>query len=264
MVAWRARIGLIKPTHRGKSFAYWYKNAPEGVEIVPTFIGFRSERRESFLEGFKKAEALAVQLKEVGCNIISVSGTPPFLLKGLDFERRWAAELSEKIGLPVVTPMEPHALALRALGVNKVAVATYYGRELNQAIANYFSRFDIKSEMMPGLSATGQSSGLYTTSLLELDEVSYTDVYRHCKNALATMPPVEAIYINGGGWDAAPAIDYLERDLKVKVVWALAAEMWLTYHVLKIENSVSGSGALLSGNYAPAVEHPIAKKEKES
>jgi maleate cis-trans isomerase len=82
-----ARIGLIKPTHRGKSFAYWYNHAPEGVEIVPTFIGFRSEKRESFLEGFKKAEELAVQLKEVGCDIISVSGTPPFLLKGLDFER---------------------------------------------------------------------------------------------------------------------------------------------------------------------------------
>jgi hypothetical protein len=48
MVAWRARIGLIKPTHRGKSFAYWYNHAPEGVEIVPTFIGFRSEKRESF------------------------------------------------------------------------------------------------------------------------------------------------------------------------------------------------------------------------
>ena len=78
MVAWRARIGLIKPTHRGKSFAYWYKHAPEGVEIVPTFIGFRSEKRESFFEGFKRAEELAVQLKEVGCDIIAVSGTPPF------------------------------------------------------------------------------------------------------------------------------------------------------------------------------------------
>jgi len=98
MVAWRARIGLIKPTHRGKSFAYWYKNAPEGVEIVPTFIGFRSEKPESFLAGFKKAEDLAVQLKEVGCDIISVSGTPPFLLKGLDFERQWAADLSAKSG----------------------------------------------------------------------------------------------------------------------------------------------------------------------
>jgi maleate cis-trans isomerase len=105
---------------------------------------------------------------------------------------------------------------------------------------------------MPGLSLTGESSGLYTTSLLALDEVSHMDVYRHCKRALANMPPVDAVYINGGGWDAAPAIDYLERDLKIKVVWALAAEMWLTYHILKIENPVPGGGVLLSGNYAPA------------
>jgi Arylmalonate decarboxylase len=156
MVAWRARVGLIKPTHRGKSFAYWYNHAPEGVEIVPTFIGFRSEQRESFLEGFKKAEELAVQLKDVGCDIISVSGTPPFLLKGLEFERQWAAKLSEKIGLPVVTPMEPHAIALKALGARRVAVATYYGHELNQAIVNYFAKFAIQSELMPGLSMTGE------------------------------------------------------------------------------------------------------------
>jgi maleate cis-trans isomerase len=259
MVAWRARIGLIKPTHRGKSFAYWYKHAPEGVEIVPTFIGFRSEKRENFLEGFKKAEKLAMQLKEVGCDIISVSGTPPFLLKGLDFERQWAGELSAKIDLPVVTPMEPHAIALQTLGVRKVALATYYGNELNQAIVNYFSRFGIESEVMPGLSATGQSSGLYTTSLLALDEVSHMDVYRHCKKALTSMSSVEAIYINGGGWDAAPAIGYLERDLKIKVVWALAAEMWLTYHRLKIDHPLSDSGVLLSGKYAPVIKR--TKKE---
>ncbi len=178
MFAWRARIGLIKPTHRGKSFAYWYKHAPEGVEIVPTFIGFRSEKRESFLEGFKKAEAPAVQLKEVGCDIIAVSGTPPFLLKGLDYERQWAADLSAKIGLPVVTPMEPHAIALQTFGVRNVAVATYYGNELNEAIVNYFARFGLESELMPGLSMTGVSSGFYTTSLRALDEVSYMDVYR--------------------------------------------------------------------------------------
>src|SRR5215475_3491724 len=217
MVAWRARIGLIKPTHRGKSFAYWYNHAPEGVEIVPTFIGFRSEKRESFLEGFKKAEALAVQLKEVGCDIIAVSGTPPFLLKGLDYERQWAADLSTKIGLPVVTPMEPHAIALQTLGVRKVAVATYYGNELNQAIVNYFSRFGLQSELMPGLSLTGESSGLYTTSLLALDEVSHMDVYRHCKRALADMTRMNAVYINVRVCDAASAIHYVERHLGVKV-----------------------------------------------
>jgi hypothetical protein len=28
--------------------------------------------------------------------------------------------------------------------------------------------------------------------------------------------------------------------------------MWLTYHILRIENPVTGGGVLLSGNYAPA------------
>ena len=93
MFAWRARIGLIKPTHRGKSFHFWYKHAPEGVEIVPTFIGFRSGKKEGFLNAFERAEQSARELKEAGCDIISVSGTPPFLIKGLDFERQWAAEL---------------------------------------------------------------------------------------------------------------------------------------------------------------------------
>ena len=104
--------------------------------------------------------------------------------------------------------MEPHAIALQTLGARKVAVATYYGNELNQAIVDYFSRFGLQSELMPGLSMTGESSGLYTTSLLALDEVSHMDVYRHCKGALANAS-VDALYINGGGWDAAPAIEYL-------------------------------------------------------
>ncbi len=252
MFAWRARIGLLKPTHRGKTFAFWFVHAPEGVEIVPTFIGFRSGHKESFLKGFDRAEEIAVQLKEVKCDIISVSGTPPFLLKGLDFERKWAADLSKKVGLPVVTPMEPHAIALKSMGVKKVAVATYFGNELNQSIVNYFGRFGMESTVIPGFDFKGQKEDLYTTPLLALDEVSYMDVYRHCKHGLERLgASADAIYINGGGWDAAPAVELLENDLKVKVVWAIAAEMWLTYHRLKISLPLKGCGSLFSGNYEP-------------
>lgn len=252
MYAWRARIGLIKPTHRGKTFAFWYKYAADGVEIVPTFIGFRSGHKDKFLEGFQRAEEIAVQLKEVGCDIIQISGTPPFLLKGLDFERQWAADLSRKIGLPVVTAVEPHAIALKALGVKKVALATYFGDELNQAIVNHFSRFGLESFIMPGFSGTGQTEALYTTPLLRLDDVSYMDVYRHCKRGVQSLgTSVDAIYINGGGWDAAPAVQVLEDDLKVKVVWAIAAEMWLTYQRLAIDLRLQGCGSLFSGNYQP-------------
>ncbi len=254
MYAWRARIGLIKPTHRGKSFAFWYKHAPDGVEIVPTFIGFRTGERHKFVTGFERAEQLAMDLKEVGCHIITISGSPPFLIKGLDFERQFAADLSRKTGLPIVTAVEPHAIALKAMGVRKVALATYYRDELNQAIVNYFSRFGLESVVMPGLDFSGKSEDLYATPLMALDEVSYMDVYRHCKRGLLQSgASVDAIYINGGGWDAAPAIELLERDLKVKVVWAIAAEMWLTYHKLAISNRITGFGSLLSGEYTPDI-----------
>lgn len=252
MYAWRGRIGLIKPTHRGKTFAFWYKYAADGVEIVPTFIGFRSGHKDKFLEGFQRAEEIAVQLKEVGCDIIQISGTPPFLLKGLDFERQWASDLSKKIGLPVVTAVEPHPVALKAMGVKKVALATYFGDELNQAIVKHFSRFGLQSVIIPGFSGTGQTEALYTTPLLRLDDVSYMDVYRHCKRGVQNLAtPVDAIYINGGGWDAAPAVQLLEDDLNIKVVWAIAAEMWLTYHKLAIDIRLQGCGSLFSGNYRP-------------
>ena len=250
MFGWRARIGLIKPTHRGKGFHFWYDRAPEGVEIVPTFVGFRRSDRQTFENAFERIEQIAGDLQAVGCNIVVVSGTPPILLKGLDFERQWGDRLSQKIGLPVVTQMEPHALALLALGIKRVAIATYYGDELNDAIVRYFARFDIEGVVLGGLRIEDRQEALYTTSLRALDEVSYMQVYQYCKSGYQSLKqPVDAIYINGGGWDAPPAIDLLERDLGTEVVFALAAEMWATYKRLAIELSVSDCGALLRGNF---------------
>jgi len=250
MYGWRGRIGLIKPTHRGKSFAFWYKTAPDGVEIVPTFVGFRHGGRKAFSNAFERAEQLADDLKAVGCNILVVSGTPPFLLKGLDFEREWADRVSQKTGLPVITAMEPHALAMQALGVGRVAVATYYNEELNEAILTYLKRFDIEGVLFGGFSVAGKSEELYSTPMMALDEVSHAQVYQHCKEAFVRLPGrIDGIYINGGGWDAAPAIAPLERDLRTHVIWAAAADMWLTYKTMKISNPLSGYGAILTEKY---------------
>ena len=142
MYAWRARIGLIKPTHRGKSFHFWYERAPDGVEIVPTFVGFRRSDRRPSRRASSAIEQIADDLKAVGCQFISLSGTPPVLLKGLDFEREWRDRLAQKIGLPVVSQMEPHALALVALGVKRVAHRHLLRHdELNNAIKRYFAPF---------------------------------------------------------------------------------------------------------------------------
>ncbi len=243
----------MSPTHRGKVFAFWYRRAPEGVEIIPTFIGFRTSDKKTFAGAFERAGQLAEDLKSAGCDIIVVSGSPPVLLKGRDFEREWRDRLSQKLGVPVVSQMEPHALALQAMGIKRVAIATYYGDELNEAIVNYFRRFDIEGVALGGFQqAAGRKEALYTTSLTALDDVSAVQVYQYCKRGfLGLSRPVEGIYINGGGWDAQGAINFLEADLHTKVVFALAAEMWLTYRKLAIDLPVNDCGALLRDGYDP-------------
>ena len=251
MYAWRARIGLVKPTHRGKSFAPWFKTAPEGVEIVPTFVGFRSGTRKGFEGGTKRAEELCRQLAEVGCQAAVVSGSPPFLLEESVFEREFRARLEEELGIVVTTPNEPHAVALRALGAKRVALATYYTEHLNTALVNHFGVLGLNCVALDGYQKRpeGSDQELYTTPLMTLDTASYTDVYAHVMREVRELDqPVDAVYINGGGWDAARAVEPLEEDLGVPVVWAIAADIWMVYQELGINISAPGYGRLLRDN----------------
>ena len=251
MYAWRARIGLVKPTHRGKSFAPWYKTAPEGVEIVPTFVGFRSGTRKGFEGGPDRAEELVRQLAEVGCQAAVVSGSPPFLLHESTFERDFRARLEAELGIHVTTPNEPHALALRAMGAKRVAMATYYTEHLNTAFTNHFRVLGIDAVALDGYQKRPEASDqeLYTTPLMTLDTASYLDVYNHVRRELRELDePVDAVYINGGGWDAARAVEPLEDDLGIPVVWAIAADIWMIYQELGIKLAAPGYGQLLRDN----------------
>ena len=103
--------------------------------------------------------------------------------------------------------MEPGAIALQTIAAHRVAIATYYGDELNEAIAACFARFGLESTILGGYSATGQSEGLYTTPLRALDDVGSAEVYRYCKaGVLQAGGRVDALYINGGGWDYVPLV----------------------------------------------------------
>lgn len=245
--AWRAKIGVVKATHRGRTLGFWYNLAPEGVEVVTAMVGYRSGTRTSFGDqGLDRVRAATEELAELGCSAVMITGTPPFLLQGPEFEQEWCAEMEARLGRPVITPTLPHIYALKALGARRVAAATYYNDDLNQGIVRFFAHFDIDVVLLGGLQSGEPSEELYSTPLLSLDAVSYQDVYAYCKDGLvATGEDVDAIYINGSGWEAAPALRYLERDLDVPTVWAQAANVWYTYRRLLIRNETQGFGRLL-------------------
>lgn len=245
MYGWRARIGLIKPTLRGKSFAPWYRNAPDGVEILPTHIGYPKGDSDSFETGLARIDSLADELCTAGVDLLCVSGGPPFLLRGRRFEADWGAELAQRTGVEVIPPLQSHAEALTHLQARRVTVITYYKGELNDALVRYLAEFDLTAAVNPIRGTSGED--LYAVSMRDVETISWQDVYRHGRAAVS-KDPCDALYIHGAGWDAEAAVVALESDLGIPVVFGPVAEMWATYRRLRIQFNAPNLGTLVASD----------------
>jgi maleate cis-trans isomerase len=83
--------------------------------------------------------------------------------------------------------------------------------------------------------------------------ITSDQVYKYCQTGVEANRPVDALYINGAGWDAAPVISRLEQDLGISVVWGPVAEMWLSYWRLGISSPQPDCGLLLKERYGPVI-----------
>ena len=243
MYGWRARIGLIKPTLRGKSFAPWYKSAPDGVEILPTYVGYTKGEGAVFEAGLTRIETLADELCAVGVDLVCVSGGPPFLLRGAEFEREWASKLAQRTGRPVVPPLAAHVAALQSFGAKSVTVITYYKDDLNQAMRQYLETFGLVAAVHP--IDGGSAEELYAVSMRDVESITWQDVYRHARRACEGAE-ADALYIHGAGWDAEAAVAPLEADLGIPVIFGPVAEMWDAYRQLGIHFRAGHLGRLVS------------------
>lgn len=246
---WRGRVGYIRPVYHAKDIDFWNSTKPEGVSLAPVVLGYVDTSKGEFESGLTRAAELARELASTSCDIIAALGTPPFLMAGPERELEWAEELGTELGVPIATAMHPHLLALRAMGIKRPLVATYYREDLNAALEAYLGSFGLKPTVAGGFVPAGrppeEDGGMQSAGHLTINDAGFEEVYRHCKRAfLEQADRPDGIYINGSGWDAAPAVAYLEHDLGVPVIWAQHALSWYVYRMLDINNWKPGLGRL--------------------
>jgi maleate cis-trans isomerase len=235
----RRRIGVIKPTRRSRP-DFLTSRLERDLDVDVRNLEFRRGDRSTFETAFEDAEQLATELRGVGCVLVYVAGTPPFLLRGPAYEESWAETLSQRLGIPIVTPMTAHVRMLQEAGVRRALVASYYGPELVASIGSYLAQCAITPVLAPGFSLTGEAEGLYSTPLAALEQVSADQVVEYGKQiARSAVGAFDGVYVNGAGWDAEPAIAPLARALRVPVIWAQTAALRMVHRALGMERAAA-------------------------
>lgn len=234
--SWRGIVGLIKPTMRPGSLEEFIRLLPEGIGVIPLFVGIRRGTEDEFLEVIDAYEAKVAELVEHKVDLVHPEGAPPFMVHGYKGEEKIIKDWEKKYKVPIVTASMTQVEALRALKVKKFVGVTYFTGKINEVFSRYFAEAGFQVMAMEGIPVAFEDVG----------RLSSQEVYAHTRNAFLQHPDAEAIYMLGSGWRTLNIIHLLEEDLQVPVVHAVPARVWSVQKRLHVRQTVRGFGRLLA------------------
>ncbi|MBI2359390.1 MAG: hypothetical protein HYV04_10915 [Deltaproteobacteria bacterium] len=236
MYAWRGTVGLVKPTYRAGSLERFIRLMPDGVGVIPRYVGVRSGTEKEFQEALAIAEQRLAELAGLKVDLVVIQGVPPIMLRGYRFDAELVQTLEAKYRVPVLTATATQVDALRALGAKRLVGLTYFKDDMNPKFARFFEEAGFEVAAM---------KGCVDRPFSELGKIAAEEIYGWAKKAFVEVGGGDCLYLLGAGWDCLPAIEPLERDLKAVVVTNVTADVWATQKRLHIRAPVKGYGRLM-------------------
>ena len=233
--SWRGVVGLIKPTHRPGSLEEFIRLLPEGIGVIPLFVGFQRGTEDEFRDALRAYEERVAELVKLGVDLVHPEGAPPFMVHGYKGEEKIVKQWEDKYKLPVFTASMTQVEALRALKAKKIVGVTYFTGTINDTFTRYFADAGFEVLAMEGIPVAFEDVG----------RLSSQEVYAHTKKAFLKHPGADAIYMLGSGWRTLDIIHLLEEDLQVPVVHAVPARVWAVQKRLHVRQPARGFGRLL-------------------
>lgn len=233
--SWRGIVGVIKPTLRPGSLEEFIRLLPEGIGVIPLFVGIRRGTEDEFRDVLKVFEEKVAELAREQVDLIHPEGAPPFMVQGYRGEEKIIKGWETKYRVPIVTAPMTQVEALRALRVKRFVGVTYFTGKINDTFSRYFAEAGFDVLGMEGISVGFEDVG----------RLSSQEVYAHTRKAFLRHPGAEAIYMLGSGWRTLDIIHLLEEDLQVPVIHPVPARVWAVQKRLHVRQPVKGYGRLL-------------------
>jgi maleate isomerase len=226
-------IGLLSPegTNSGH-FRNFEKLLPPEIQLSIDGLQLaRSSRYELAGKSDVIVERARQFVQKVPLQGLIVTGAPVAILNpGIE------AQVSQALGIPVVTAVSSCIAALKALGAKRLLVMTPFDVPMNEKLTNELERASLKVLSCPPFKdpTFGASS-----------KVGPEEVLASTVKAFSAAEDADGIYFQGARLDPLPIIATLEEKLGVPVVASNPAMLWHILSRLGVKCSISGYGKLL-------------------
>lgn len=234
----RARLGLVVPSSNTVAEPEIRRALPAGVDAYSS----RVLQEETDDPARKAATVLAMraglgravdELATLRPAAIAFTCTAASFLNGAVDDQETCSVLSIRAGCPVLTTSRAVVLAMAALGVRRVALATPYLEAINARETTYLGEEDIEVVSAVGLGIVG------ALPKGRLPPEAARDVALR-----ADVPQAEAVFVSCTNWRSAECLPELEQQLGKPVFSSNTATGWALLRRAGIDDVLPTLGRL--------------------
>ncbi len=180
------------------------------------------------------------ELAQQGADTISLAGFPIASQLGRPRVLKLLEETARRTGVTADAQAEATIAAIRHMGASRIAIASRWPLELNQALVAYLT--DAKLEVMAVTSADQWANQAFSMSIEEGVKLAF----QLGREAMRRAPMAEALLLAGGAWRSLAVVPILEEDFGIPVITNPIAPIWRLI-AAGIAPPVKGWGRLLEG-----------------
>jgi arylmalonate decarboxylase len=207
------------------------------LRFVVTGLGVERMTPEGFNAVIARIPAAAEKLAAAGAEAIELTGTSLTFFQGEAYNQQLRKAVTDASGLPATTMSNGVIDGLKAVGAQRVAVATAYNDEINDRLRAFLLEHGLTPLVVTGLGIE---------AIADVDSVTQDDLLEFGARVRASAPDADSLLVSCGGFRTLELIAPLEARTGVPVISSMPHGLWAGARLVGLSGAAPGYGTLLS------------------
>lgn len=233
----RARLGVVVPSVNTVVEPWFNEVCPSGVTVHASRMLLDANLTAAAVLRMDREEGMHAVEQLVSCKPASIAYccTASSIVQGVEYDDVLIHEISRIAKVPAVTATRSIITALKSFGARRIAVASPYAKEIDDAEHRFFT--------MAGYEIVG-SACLGITDSFRLADPTPDEIVELARRAW--RDEADALLITCLNLRSHEVVEALEKELGKPVVTSTQATLWQLLRTAGIEDRIAGYGQLLS------------------